>query len=145
MPHAGYPTAFPEHIMPLKTTIPRRARASSVSRLLHSAALVFPLVSVASHRADAQGTLEDYRRASTIGQKYAGLTVGVLDGGVTWVGTSNRFWYRVSVAGGHRFVVGDAEGWSKKPAFDHDRMAAAVRSASGTSGATVTAITKRQV
>ena len=144
MHHARYPTAFPEPIMRLKTTTQQRVRASTVWRLLHGAALVLPLVSVAAGRANAQGTLEDYRRASAIGQQYAGLTVGVVDGGVTWVGSSNRFWYRVSVAGGHRFVVGDAETWSPRPAFDHDRMAAAVRSASGASGAsgaTVTAIT----
>ena len=90
------------------------------------------LVLLASGRgADAQGTLADYRRAATSGQRFAGMTVGLVDGGVNWIGQSNRFWYRVSVTGGHKFVLGDAEAWAQRPAFDHDRMATSISSALG--------------
>ena len=78
-----------------------------------------------------QGTLEDYRRAATVNQRYANLFTGVIQGGVSWIGASNRFWYRVSTAGGSQVVVVDADSWSKQPAFDHARMAQALAGASG--------------
>ncbi len=124
--------------MRLITAAQRRMRTPRYRRVCCSTAFLLPILGASVSEAGAQGSLDDYKRASTIGQKYAGLTVGVVDGGATWVGNSNRFWYRVSVAGGHRFVVGDANAWSTRPAFDHYRMAAAVSSASGTA---VTAIT----
>ena len=86
----------------------------------------------------AQGTLADYRRASTVNQRYNGLTVGLVQGGVNWIDNTNRFWYRVSVTGGNRFVVVDPDAWAKQPAFDHDRLA---RSLSSAAGGQYTAIT----
>ncbi|HSL70678.1 MAG TPA: hypothetical protein VK864_10585, partial [Longimicrobiales bacterium] len=80
---------------------------------------------------EAQGTLEDYRRAATISQRFDGLTVGVVEGGVNWIGSSNRFWYRVSVRDGHQFMQVDADAWSKQPAFDHERLARALSAAAG--------------
>ena len=79
----------------------------------------------------AQGTLEDYRRASNVNERYAGLTVGLVQGGVNWIDNTNRFWYRVSVTGGNRFVVVDPDAWTRQPAFDHDRLARGLSSAAG--------------
>lgn len=53
--------------------------------------------------AGAQGTLDDYRRAATVSQRLAGLTVNVAQV-PTWIG-SDRFWYRKSVKGGNEFVM----------------------------------------
>src|SRR5215467_12195383 len=39
---------------------------------------------------------------------------------------TSRFWYRKSVKGGNEFVVVDAETLVKRPAFDHERLAAAL-------------------
>ncbi len=86
----------------------------------------------------AQGTLEDYRRAVTVQQRYAGLTVGLVQGGVNWIDSTDRFWYRVSVTGGNRFYVVDPDAWTKQPAFDHDRLA---RTLSTVAAAQYTAIT----
>jgi dipeptidyl aminopeptidase/acylaminoacyl peptidase len=87
-------------------------------------------------RADAQGTLDDYRRAATVNQRLAGLTVNVAQT-PTWTGPS-RFWYRKSVKGGNEFVVVDAATGEKRAAFDHSRLASALSAASG---GTFTAVT----
>ncbi|HEY4307475.1 MAG TPA: prolyl oligopeptidase family serine peptidase [Gemmatimonadaceae bacterium] len=84
----------------------------------------------------AQGTLDDYRRAATVNQRLAGLTVDVAQTPV-WIG-STKFSYRKSVKGGSQFVVVDAATGAKTVAFDHARLATALSSASG---ATYTALT----
>ncbi len=85
----------------------------------------------------AQGTLEDYRRAATINQRFANLTTGLVQG-ESWIGQTNQAVYRVTVAGGAWFVRVDAEQWSKQPAFDH---AAVARSLSAVVGQPYTEIT----
>ena len=37
---------------------------------------------------------------------------------------SGKFWYRVSTKGGYRFVIVDPVTREKRPAFDHERLAA---------------------
>jgi dipeptidyl aminopeptidase/acylaminoacyl peptidase len=98
----------------------RHARAS----LLLCAALLVPQV------ASAQGTLEDYRRAATVNQRFQGLTTGLVTG-TDWVDGTRQLVYRVSVTGGNRFVKVDAEQWTKQPAFDHAAVARALSSAAG--------------
>jgi dipeptidyl aminopeptidase/acylaminoacyl peptidase len=84
---------------------------------------------LAPSSAQGQGTLEDYRRAATINQRFTNLTVNVAQAPV-WVGPT-RFWYRKSVKGGNEFVLVDAATGEKKPAFDHARLAAALGIAAG--------------
>jgi Prolyl oligopeptidase family/Dipeptidyl peptidase IV (DPP IV) N-terminal region len=43
----------------------------------------------------------------------------------------HRFWYRKSVKGGHQFVAVDAETLQKSPAFDHEKVSAALSAATG--------------
>jgi dipeptidyl aminopeptidase/acylaminoacyl peptidase len=78
----------------------------------------------------AQGTLEDYRRAATINQRFANLTTGLVQG-ETWIGRTNQAVYRVSVPGGNRFMRVDAEQWTKQPAFDHAAVARTLSSETG--------------
>jgi hypothetical protein len=80
--------------------------------------------------AHAQLTDADYQRANGLREKLQGLAVN-MPGPVTWIGQSNRFWYRKTVEGGHAFVVVDAESLKKAPAFDHGAIAASLASASG--------------
>ncbi len=80
--------------------------------------------------ASAQGTLDDYRRAATINQRFENLTTGLTQG-LAWIGRTNQAVYRVSVPGGNRFVRVDAEQWTKQPAFDHAAVATALSSAAG--------------
>jgi hypothetical protein len=99
-------------------------RHRSMAAALCTALLVLP------RAATAQGTLEDYRRAATITQRFENLTTGIVQG-LTWIGQTNQAVYRVSVPGGNRFVRVDAEQWAKQPAFDHAAVATALSSAAG--------------
>jgi dipeptidyl aminopeptidase/acylaminoacyl peptidase len=78
----------------------------------------------------AQGTLADYERAQGLQAKARHLVVNT-PGAMTWIGESHHFWYPRAVKGGTEFVLGDAEGGSKKLAFDHDKLAAAISTATG--------------
>ena len=73
----------------------------------------------------AQGTLGDYQRAQDLRTKARGLVVDE-PGAVSWIGESDHFWYPRSVKGGFEFVLVDAATSSKKLAFDHDKLAAAI-------------------
>ncbi len=75
----------------------------------------------------AQGTLADYQRAAGLRTRYRAAALNIpetphwLDG--------DRFWYRKSVPGGHAFVMVDANTGAKAPAFDHEKLAAALSKA----------------
>src|SRR4051794_888768 len=72
--------------------------------------------------ASAQVTAATYTRALGLQARYNGLVVGAPDPAV-WL-PSGRFWYRVSTKGGYRFVIVDPATRDKRPAFDHERLAA---------------------
>jgi len=78
----------------------------------------------------AQVTLADYERAASLRTKFQGLAVNIVNQ-PTWIGKTSRFWYRKSVKGGNEFVVIDAETLAKKPAFDHEKLAASLSTAAG--------------
>jgi hypothetical protein len=78
----------------------------------------------------AQGTRADYERAAGLGDKLRGLALNAVDRS-GWIGETTRFWYRKSVKSGFEFVVADVATQGKKPAFDHDKLAAALTAASG--------------
>ena len=110
------------------------------SRSMHrltTHALLSALVVLTPLVASAQGTLDDYRRAAAVNQRFAGLTTG-LTSAVSWIGRTNQAVYRVTVPGGSRFMRVDAEQWTKQPAFDH---AAIARSMSAVAGQQYTDIT----
>ena len=86
---------------------------------------------LAASGADAQGTKADYERAQGLRERYQYLTTRVADAPV-WIGKTSRFYYRVTIKGGHEFVMVDATTQQKQPAFDHARLAAALTKASGT-------------
>ena len=78
----------------------------------------------------AQGTLADYQRGVDFEKRARGLVVNT-PSAINWIGDSHHFWYARAVKGGSEFVVVDAESAQKKPAFDHDRLAAAISSVTG--------------
>jgi hypothetical protein len=97
----------------------------------------FPLLCIAagtflfgSGLADAQGTLADYERGRDLAKKTEGIVIGA-PGVANWIGDTDRFWYSLSVKGGTQFLVVDAHALTKKPAFDHEKLAAGLSSASG--------------
>ena len=76
----------------------------------------------------AQGTIADYQRAMGMRDKYQGVALGVAEP-ATWIEKTSRFWYRRTVKGGNEFVVVDAATQQKPPAFDHEKLAAALTAA----------------
>ncbi len=76
----------------------------------------------------AQVTVADYQRALSLRERYDKLTANVAEE-PHWIGDSNRFWYRKSVLGGHRFFVVDAVHKTKQEAFDHAKLAASLNKA----------------
>jgi dienelactone hydrolase len=78
----------------------------------------------------AQGTLADYQRAQGLQAKARGLVVGT-PGAPTWIGASDHFWYSRSVKGGTEFLLVDAVAGTKKLAFNHDKLAAAISAVAG--------------
>ncbi len=73
--------------------------------------------------AGAQGTAADYDRALGLRERWQYLTENLPDPAV-WIENTSRFHYRKTVRGGFQFVVVDAETRQKRPAFDHERLAA---------------------
>ncbi len=65
----------------------------------------------------------DYERALNLQEKYRNLVLHLPDQ-VEWIDGTDRFVYRRSVAGGHEFILVDAEKRTEQPAFDHARLAA---------------------
>ena len=80
--------------------------------------------------ARAQVTAADYDRAMGLRERWMYLTDGVADP-ATWVEGTTRFYYRKTVKGGFQFVMVDAQSLQRQPAFDHDKLAAALGSATG--------------
>jgi dipeptidyl aminopeptidase/acylaminoacyl peptidase len=78
----------------------------------------------------AQVTQADYERANNVRAKFQGLAVNVPER-PNWIGQTTRFWYRKSVKGGNEFTLVDAETLAKRPAFDHEKLAAALSTAAG--------------
>ncbi|MEX1184767.1 MAG: prolyl oligopeptidase family serine peptidase [Gemmatimonadota bacterium] len=109
---------------------------SGAKRTITSLAVLTALLSPI--HASAQGTLEDYRRASTIAQRYENLTTGAIQGTVAWVDNTVQAVYRVTVPGGSRFMLVDADKWTKTAAFDHARVATALSAAANDSYTEIT-------
>ncbi|HEV8146041.1 MAG TPA: DPP IV N-terminal domain-containing protein [Bryobacteraceae bacterium] len=98
----------------------RRAPFGFLATVLLASALGLP----------AQVTRADYERAAGLRTKYQNLALNVADQ-VTWIGNTHRFTYRRTVRDGHEFMLVDAETQAKKPAFDHEKLAAALSTAAG--------------
>ena len=79
----------------------------------------------------AQVTPADYARSEGLREAWMYLTKDVADP-ARWIGDTSRFVYRKTVPGGFRFFVMDARTLEKRPAFDQERLAAALSRASGT-------------
>ncbi len=97
---------------------------------LSSLAAVSVLVSFAPAFLGAQGRLADYERADGLKARLTEAAVDVPERAV-WIEKTPRFWYRKSVPGGNAFVLVDTEKLARGPAFDHERLAAALAAASG--------------
>jgi len=95
--------------------------------LVRAAIALPPLLTASLH---GQGTPADYARADSFATRarQGDFVVGVAEE-PHWIGETGRFWYRTSVAGGTRFVVIDPVKRRRDAAFDHARLALALRAA----------------
>ncbi len=96
-------------------------------KFFSKAALSFTLIflTITVH---AQGTLNDYQRANGLRDKYQSLAANIAER-ANWIEKTSRFWYRKSVKGGNEFVLVDAETLARRPAFDHEKLAASLSTA----------------
>ena len=74
----------------------------------------------------AQGTLEDYQRAQRFLPGNVRHLVFVADVRPNWIEKTNRFWYHRIGPNAAEFVLVDAEHNTSVPAFDHEKLAAAL-------------------
>ena len=78
-----------------------------------------------------QGTSSDYKRAGEM-RRLTANKVFKARVQPQWSPDNNRFWYRNDLPGGGReFILVDAAAGKKEPAFDHERLAAAMAKATG--------------
>jgi hypothetical protein len=103
-------------------------RAARFLHTLLAASVTIALPSIAT----AQGTPADYARAEKLRATYESLAVDIV-GPATAIGRTHRFWYRKAVRGAEQFVVLDADTQERQPAFDHEKIAAALSKATGNS------------
>jgi dipeptidyl aminopeptidase/acylaminoacyl peptidase len=77
----------------------------------------------------AQGTVEDYRRATNFLGANAARQQRPGDVAPRWISGTSRFWYRLAAFGTKQFILVDPAQASKGPAFDHEKLAAALNRA----------------
>ncbi|HTY61412.1 MAG TPA: DPP IV N-terminal domain-containing protein [Acidobacteriota bacterium] len=77
----------------------------------------------------AQVTRADYERAANLRNELQPLALNLPER-PSWIDDTSRFWYRKTVKGGFEFQVMDAGNLARKPAFDHEKLAAALAQAS---------------
>src|ERR1700721_592754 len=97
---------------------------------IRTAAALGAAAIVAGQAIVAQPNVDDYEHALGLRSSWSGLTENIAEP-AQWIEGTHRFVYRKTVPGGFQFVVMDAETLQKQPAFDHDRLATALRTAIG--------------
>ncbi len=80
--------------------------------------------------ASAQVTRADYERAAASGKRYSAAIVGIPEN-PAWVKGEHTLIYGLTTAGGHKFMMMDAETRQKQPAFDQARLAESLGKAAG--------------
>lgn len=79
----------------------------------------------------AQGTLQDYKRAYTMSEKFSKEKVMYADVTPQWIKGTHSFWYVRSTPQGKTYVVTDADKKVRKELFNHKRLAAQLTKLSG--------------
>ncbi len=76
-----------------------------------------------------QGTRADYERADQLRLKVEKLVFN-MEANPNWIGETSSFWYKVNTREGKKFILIDAAAEKQSPAFDQQRLAAALSTAS---------------
>ena len=96
-----------------------------------------PLWTSAHDQGQVQDVRADYERAASLRERVTGQALDVI-ANQAWIEGTSKLWYRKSVVGGSAFVLVDAAAGTRGPAFDHERLATALSTATGN---TYTAVT----
>jgi dipeptidyl aminopeptidase/acylaminoacyl peptidase len=109
------------------------------NKLLVIAAVFVGIAASITLRPAAQGSDVKalYERAESFNRRTQNLVTGVVDTPV-FLENSRTFWYRKSVKGGNEFVLVDPDTQTRKPPFDHEKLASALSTAANQ---TYTAVT----
>lgn len=89
------------------------------------------MVSMTGICAFAQGTLEDYKRAYDLRDKFNARNVYYSNVAPTWIGDTHSFWYVRETPDGRVYVSVDADSRKRKELFDHKALAAGLAKATG--------------
>lgn len=79
----------------------------------------------------AQGTVEDYRRAYSLRERFGAQNVFYDKVQPQWIEGTHRFWYVRNTPEGRVYVSVDADKKNRKELFDHSRLASALTRQSG--------------
>ncbi|MBR4047663.1 MAG: DPP IV N-terminal domain-containing protein [Bacteroides sp.] len=81
--------------------------------------------------AKAQGTVDDYRRAYALQEKFSSKLVYNANVEPQWIGDTHHFWYVRNTPEGRVYVVVNADKQTRKELFDHQHLAEALSKTSG--------------
>jgi len=81
----------------------------------------------------AQATIDDYERAWNLQERFDDTVDNVINVDPQWAEDEPTFWYRRSVEGGDEFIWVDAKAGTKRPAFNHQRLARSLSNQTGES------------
>lgn len=93
--------------------------------------LLLAVLLFCTNTAVAQGTIEDYRRAYSSGEKFSANKVFYSNVNPEWIDETHHFWYVRNTPEGRLYVLVDADHKNRKDLFDHKLMATALSEASG--------------
>ena len=79
----------------------------------------------------AQGTVDDYRRAYALKEKFSADKVFYSNVDPQWIEGTHQFWYVRNTPDGRLYVSVDADKKARKELFDSHRLAKALGAASG--------------
>ena len=93
--------------------------------------LIIAALAVSALQMYAQGTVEDYKRAFSLAEKFSANKVYYSNVRPTWIEDTHDFWYVRHTPQGDEYVLVNADKKTKKPLFDQKKFAETVNAAMG--------------
>ena len=93
--------------------------------------LIFVALMASVFQMSAQGTVEDYKRAFSLGEKFSASKVYYSNVNPTWIEDTHNFWYVRHTPTGDEYVLVNADKRTKKPLFDQEKFAKTVKDVTG--------------
>ncbi len=101
-------------------------------KTLRQITMAVVLLAVTASNILAQGTVEDYKRAYSLRQKFSKDKVYYSDVNPQWIDGTHTFWYIRHTPEGDRYVKVDADKRTRTDLFDHEKLTAALTKSTGT-------------